>query len=81
MFGFDYYVPEVPYAMFFHEAYAVHGTYWHDLFGQPVSRGCVNLRIGDAKKLFEWAGPELPPGQSQVTASYANPGTVVVVHE
>jgi len=81
MFGFDYFVPEVPYAMFFHEAYALHGTYWHDLFGQPVSRGCVNLRISDAKKLFEWAGPALPPGRSQVTASYANPGTVVVVHE
>jgi hypothetical protein len=81
MFGFDYYVPEVPYAMFFHGDYAIHGTYWHDLFGQRVSRGCVNLRIPDAKKLFEWAGPTLLSGQTETFAGYDNPGTVVVVHE
>ncbi len=44
--------------MFFHEAgYAFHGTYWHDNLGTPMSRGCVNMRIEDAKWLFRWVRP------------------------
>ncbi|MBI5030344.1 MAG: L,D-transpeptidase [Chloroflexi bacterium] len=37
-----YYLPNVPNVMYFYEAYALHGTYWHRNFGQPMSRGCVN---------------------------------------
>jgi hypothetical protein len=81
MSGFNYYVPDVPYAMFFQGDYALHGTYWHNLFGHPISRGCVNLSIADGKKLFDWAGPLLPLGQTEVVASYDNPGTLVIVHE
>jgi lipoprotein-anchoring transpeptidase ErfK/SrfK len=81
MFGFNYYVPEVPYAMYFHGDYALHGTYWHDNFGHRVSRGCVNLSIDNAKKLFEWAGPVMPAGETAAWADAENPGTLVVVHE
>lgn len=81
MSGPGYYVPEVPYAMYFHEDYALHGTYWHNNFGQRMSRGCVNLQTNNAKKLFEWADPVIPPGQTEVVATQANPGTLVVVHE
>ena len=81
MTGPGYYLPEVPYTMYFYGGYALHGTYWHDNFGQPMSHGCVNLESGNAEKLFEWAGPVVPPGQTQVTASADNPGTLVVVHE
>ena len=56
----------------FYGGYALHGTYWHDKFGQPMSHGCVNLETDNAQTLFEWADPVLPPGQTQVTASTAN---------
>lgn len=54
----DYELPGVPWTCFFHEAgYAFHGTYWHDNFGTPMSRGCVNMRIEEAKWLFRWVRP------------------------
>jgi lipoprotein-anchoring transpeptidase ErfK/SrfK len=81
MIGDGYYLPDVPYTMYFYGGYALHGTYWHNNFGQPMSHGCVNLETGNAQTLFEWADPVLPPGQTQVTASTANPGTLVVVHQ
>lgn len=81
MVGSDYYLPEVPYTMYFYAGYALHGTYWHSNFGQPMSHGCVNLETSQAKQLFEWANPVLPPGQAEVVASTDNPGTLVVVHE
>jgi lipoprotein-anchoring transpeptidase ErfK/SrfK len=46
----DYELPGVPWTCFFHaEGYAFHGTYWHDNFGTSMSRGCVNMRIEEAK--------------------------------
>jgi lipoprotein-anchoring transpeptidase ErfK/SrfK len=81
MTGPGYYLPDVPYTMYFYLGYALHGTYWHDNFGQPMSRGCVNLSTDNAKKLFDWADPVIPPGQTQVVASPDNPGTLVVVHQ
>jgi lipoprotein-anchoring transpeptidase ErfK/SrfK len=81
MTGPGYYLPDVPHTMYFYLGYALHGTYWHDNFGQPMSRGCVNLSTDNAKKLFDWADPVIPPGQTQVTASHDNPGTLVVVHQ
>ncbi len=81
MTGPGYYLPEVPYTMYFYGGYGLHGTYWHNNFGQPMSHGCVNLETGNAKKLFEWADPPMPPGQTQVVAGANNPGTLVVVHQ
>lgn len=75
-----YYLPNVPYIMYFYKGYGLHGTYWHNNFGTPMSHGCVNLSIPDAEKLFHWAGPVLPPGKNVVYPSKENPGTLVVVH-
>jgi lipoprotein-anchoring transpeptidase ErfK/SrfK len=80
MAGPGYYLPGVPYTMYFYRGYALHGTYWHNNFGRPMSHGCVNLRTEDAQWLFNWADPPLPVGASHVRASDANPGTLVVVH-
>ena len=55
MWGPGYYLPGVPYTMYFYEGYALHGTYWHNNFGTPMSHGCINLRTEDAEWLFEWA--------------------------
>jgi lipoprotein-anchoring transpeptidase ErfK/SrfK len=55
MAGPGYYLPSVPYIMYFYEGYGLHGTYWHNNFGTPMSHGCVNLRTEDAGWLFSWA--------------------------
>lgn len=55
MSGPGYYLPNVPYIMYFYRGYALHGTYWHSNFGQPMSHGCVNLSVADAEWLFHWA--------------------------
>ncbi|HLF28466.1 MAG TPA: LysM peptidoglycan-binding domain-containing protein [Anaerolineae bacterium] len=55
MYGPGYYLPDVPYVQYFYQAYALHGTYWHNNFGVPMSRGCVNLTIADAEWLYGWA--------------------------
>ncbi len=55
MRGPGYYLPGVPYVMYFHESYGLHGTYWHDNFGQPMSHGCVNLPTPDAQWFYAWA--------------------------
>jgi lipoprotein-anchoring transpeptidase ErfK/SrfK len=55
MHGPDYFLPNVPYIMYFYKDYGLHGTYWHHNFGTPMSHGCVNLRTDDAAWLFNWA--------------------------
>jgi lipoprotein-anchoring transpeptidase ErfK/SrfK len=55
MSGPGYYLPNVPYIMYFYKSYGLHGTYWHNNFGTPMSHGCVNLRTDDAAWLFNWA--------------------------
>ena len=62
--GYDYFLKDVPYVQYFYQDYALHGTYWHNNFGTPMSHGCVNLPTPSAEWLFNWA----------------NNGTLVNVH-
>ncbi len=55
MRGPDYYLPDVPWVMYFYQGYGLHGTYWHDNFGQPMSHGCVNLPTDEAAWFYQWA--------------------------
>ena len=55
MSGPGYYLPGVQWIQYFYSGYALHGTYWHENFGQPMSHGCVNLRNEDALWLYQWA--------------------------
>jgi lipoprotein-anchoring transpeptidase ErfK/SrfK len=64
MSGPGYYLPDVPYVMYFYKDYGLHGTYWHNNFGTPMSHGCVNLTIPDAEWLY----------------NFSSVGTVVNVH-
>ncbi|HUF38886.1 MAG TPA: L,D-transpeptidase [Anaerolineales bacterium] len=50
-----YYLEDVPWTMYYDEARALHGAYWHTGYGYPRSHGCVNLSPGDAHWLYEWA--------------------------
>lgn len=55
MAGPGYYLPDVPYTMYFYDGYGLHGTYWHNNFGTPMSHGCINLRTEDAGWLYNFA--------------------------
>ncbi len=64
MSGPGYYLPDVPFVMYFYKDYGIHGTYWHNNFGTPMSHGCVNLTIADAEWIY----------------NFSSVGTVVNVH-
>ena len=58
-----YHLPGVPWVSFFTgTGVAFHGTYWHNDYGRPSSRGCVNLTPDDAKFIYRWTQPVIPIG-------------------
>ena len=60
--GGEYYnVPQVPDVMYFTDrGHALHGTYWHDNFGTPMSHGCINLPMDVADWMYDWAPLGMP---------------------
>ncbi len=55
MSGPGYYLADVPYTMYFYRGYGIHGTYWHNNFGTPMSHGCVNMITSEAGWVFNWS--------------------------
>lgn len=60
MRGRGYDLANVPYTLYYHGSYAIHGAYWHKRFGTPVSHGCINLPPNRAKLIFNWASVGTP---------------------
>jgi lipoprotein-anchoring transpeptidase ErfK/SrfK len=57
---------------------ALHSTYWHNNFGEPMSHGCINLTPEVAKFIYRWSLPQVPYGEGKIEQSgYA--GTTVQV--
>jgi lipoprotein-anchoring transpeptidase ErfK/SrfK len=44
-------------SLFVGDGVAIHSTFWHNNFGEPMSHGCVNVRPDDAKWIFRWTHP------------------------
>jgi lipoprotein-anchoring transpeptidase ErfK/SrfK len=85
--GTYYNLPNVPFTMFFAnnevptwKGFGIHGTYWHNNFGHPMSHGCVNMKTEEVEQLYYWAQPDLPEGLSSVRSSDQNPGTKVIIY-
>ncbi|MGO8991869.1 MAG: L,D-transpeptidase [Polyangiaceae bacterium] len=76
-----YSIQDVPWIQYFNGSIALHGAFWHAEFGHVKSHGCVNLSPWDAKALFGWTDPQLPPGWHGVHATPEQPGTIVVTHD
>jgi len=81
-----YYLPNVPYVMYFYNwkipkwrGYGIHGTYWHNNFGHPMSHGCINMKTEEAALLYYWAQPDLR-GKRSIYATPDNPGTLVIIY-
>jgi hypothetical protein len=76
-----YSVATVPWTQFFYpdEDLALHTAYWHNEFGRQRSHGCVNLAPRDARWLYYWSDPQIPPGWTAATGVIEAPGSVVRV--
>jgi hypothetical protein len=78
--GFE--LRDVPWIQYFASGYALHGAYWHDVFGIPRSHGCVNLSPIDARIVFRWTDPPVPDGWHGINVgSDMGAGTTVVIRE
>ncbi len=75
----NYAIEAVPWVMFFHRGYGLHGTFWHQRFGEVRSHGCVNLAPRDAERLFHWTRPGVPPGWTAALPTTGELGTLVRV--
>lgn len=83
--GTYYDLPNVPYTMFFYndttpktQGFGIHGAYWHNNFGHPMSHGCINMRIEDSEKIYYWSQPAATNSISYATAQ--NTGTKIVIY-
>jgi len=74
-----YSVADVPWTMYYDRNFALHTSYWHDGFGDPRSHGCVNLAPRDARALYHWSSPDVPPGWTAVYGDADNPGSLIRV--
>lgn len=73
----DRFLTGVPWTCFFIEGgYAIHGAYWHNNFGAPMSKGCINVRPDHARWLYRWTTPAAAVSEQEVTGH----GTRVVVN-
>ena len=57
--GRNYYYPNTKWNMLFKSGskggYYIHGAYWHNNFGKPMSHGCINVSYTEMQPLYEWA--------------------------
>jgi len=75
-FAPDYYdVKHVPWTQYFHNGEALHGAWWHNNFGHPMSHGCVNISTKTRNASWPNAAPN-----AEYLWSFDNVGDPVVVH-
>ena len=54
--GPGYYLPNTKWNLLFStKGYFIHGAYWHNKFGQPMSHGCVNVSYKNMEDLYNFA--------------------------
>jgi L,D-transpeptidase catalytic domain len=72
-FSSAYYNSPMPYSIFFHKGYAIHGSYAIDRLGGPASHGCVRLHPHHASLLFGLVQEEGPDKTTIEVADGARP--------
>jgi len=60
---------------------AIHSTYWHNNYGEPMSHGCVNVRPDDARFIYRWSLPQTPYEEGKIEVSGYENVTRVIVRE
>jgi len=77
-FSKEYYNSPMPHSIFFHNGYAIHGSYEISQLGGPASHGCVRLHPGNAATLFALVKAE-GMGSTVIQVSGHNPAPSAVV--
>jgi hypothetical protein len=78
----DFELRDVPWIQYFAAGFALHGAYWHDVFGIARSHGCINLAPIDARYVFQWTDPPVPKGWHGINiGTDMGEGTGIVVRE
>jgi lipoprotein-anchoring transpeptidase ErfK/SrfK len=77
----SYFVEKVPWTMYFRDFYAIHGAYWHDVFGEQRSHGCINLAPHDAAYVYRVVAPRTEPGSMWTYASDRAVGSTVRIRK
>ena len=78
--GFE--LRDVPWIQYFAAGYAIHGAYWHDVFGSMRSHGCINLSPIDARRVFLWTEPAVPEAWHGLNVRPAfGEGTAIEIRE
>jgi len=57
-FGANYSFPDTKWNLHFltqRAGFYIHGAYWHDNFGQPMSHGCVNVAYENMERLYDFS--------------------------
>ena len=65
-------------SLFVGEGVAIHSTYWHNNYGEPMSHGCVNVTPEDAKWIFRWTQPAVPFDTGDITIVGEGSSRVIV---
>jgi len=77
--GFGWDIPGIAWTVLFSGGgEAIHSTFWHNDFGTPRSRGCINATPDDAKWIFRWSEPHIPYDLGELTIGMPG-GTVVEI--
>lgn len=56
--GYSFYFPDTKWNLHFttkYWRYYIHGAYWHNNFGHPMSHGCINVRYDQMERLYNFA--------------------------
>lgn len=65
-------------SLFVGSGVAIHSTFWHNNFGEPSSRGCVNASPEDARWIFRWSMPVVPYNPGDVSVGMPGGSHVLV---
>ena len=58
----------MPYSVFYHGGYAIHGTNYVKSLGRPASHGCVRLATANAAKFYALV-KQIGPGNTRIVVS------------
>lgn len=67
-------------SLFVGSGVAIHATFWHNNYGEPMSNGCVNARPEDARWVLRWSQPAVSLEVGDITPLWPG-GTIVEVVE
>jgi lipoprotein-anchoring transpeptidase ErfK/SrfK len=58
----------MPYSVFYHGGYAIHGTNYVKSLGRPASHGCVRLATANAAKFYSLV-KQIGPGNTRIVVT------------